>query len=78
MLREERRRMEMSNASNGVINSVPRVAVNHQAGERDGSDERGGDGAMTADTCSRLSVENTNSPPRHIWPSKEEANRITQ
>ena len=55
MLREERKRMETSNGSNGAINSVPRVAMNHQAGERDGPDERGGDGAMTADTCPRLS-----------------------
>ena len=56
MLREERKRMETSNGSNGAINSVPRVAMNHQAGERDGPDERGGDGAMTANTCLRLSV----------------------
>src|SRR5580704_17891192 len=70
MLREERKRMETSNASNGAINSVPRVAMNHQAGERDG--------AMTADTSPRFSGENTNSPPRHSWPSKEEANQITQ
>jgi hypothetical protein len=78
MLREERKRMETSNGSNGAINSVPRVAMNHQAGERDGPDERGGDGAVTADTSPRLSGENTNSPPRHSWPSKEEANQITQ
>jgi len=78
MLREERKRMETSNGSNGAINSVPRVAMNHQAGERDGPDERGGDGAMTANTCLRLSGENTNSPPHHSWPSKEEANQITQ
>ena len=78
MLREERKRMETSNGSNGAINSVPRVAMNHQTGERDGPDERGGDGAMTADTCPRLSGENTNSPPRRSWPSKEEANQITQ
>ncbi len=36
MLREERKRMETSNGSNGAINSVPRVAINHQAGETDG------------------------------------------
>ena len=33
MLREERKRMETSNDSNGAINSVPRVAMNHQAGD---------------------------------------------
>ena len=77
MLREERKRMETSNGSNGAINSVPRIAMNHQAGERDKPDESG-DGAMTADTCLRLSGENTNSPPRHSWPIKEEANQITQ
>jgi hypothetical protein len=76
MLREERKRMETSNVSNGAINSVPRVAMNHQAGERDGPDEK--DGAMTADTSPRFSGENTQSPPRHSWPSKEEANQITQ
>ena len=70
MLREERKRMETSNGSNGAINSVPRVAMNHQAGERDG--------AMTTDTYPRLSGENASSPPRHSWPSKEEANQITQ
>ena len=31
MLREERKRMETSNGSNGAINSVPRVAMNHQS-----------------------------------------------
>ena len=41
MLREERKRME---TSNGAISSVPRVVMNHQAGERDGPDER--DGAL--------------------------------
>ena len=51
MLREETKRMETRNGSNGAINSVPRVAMNHQAGERDGPDETGGDGAMTADAC---------------------------
>jgi hypothetical protein len=33
---------------------------------------------LTADTSPILSRENTNSPPRHSWPSKEEANQITQ
>jgi hypothetical protein len=33
---------------------------------------------MIADSCLRLSVENTNSPSRHSWPSKEEANQIKQ
>jgi len=31
---------------------------------------------LTADTCLRLSGENTNSPPRRPCPSKEEANQI--
>ena len=59
MLREERKRMETSNGSNGAINSVEM--------------ER-----LTADPSPRLCGENTNSPPRHSWPSKEEANQITQ
>jgi hypothetical protein len=90
MLREERKRMETSNGSNGAINSVPhtrlaevRLVHGAAAGLRGcdqlgRTDEGGGDGALTADTCLRLSVENTNSPPRHSWPSKEEANQITQ
>ena len=31
MLREERKRMETSNGTNGAISSVPRVTMNHQA-----------------------------------------------
>ena len=65
MLREERTTMETSNGSNGAINSIPGVAMNHQTGERDGPDEKGGDGTMTVDTCLGLSGKNANSPPRH-------------
>jgi hypothetical protein len=72
MLREERKRMETSNGNSGAINSVPRVAMNHQAGERDAPDERCE--AMTADTSPGFPGI---SPTRHSWPSKEEANQIT-
>jgi hypothetical protein len=50
MLREERNRMGTSNGSNGAINSVPRVAVNHQAEERVDQTREMEMGAMTADT----------------------------
>jgi hypothetical protein len=38
MLREERKRMETSNGSNGAINRVPNVTMNHQAGDTNGKD----------------------------------------
>ena len=38
MLREERKRMETSNGSNGAINRVPHVTMNHQAGDTNGKD----------------------------------------
>jgi hypothetical protein len=40
MLREERKRMETSNDSNGAINSVPRATMNHQAGDTNGNELR--------------------------------------
>jgi hypothetical protein len=36
MLREERKRRETSNGSNGAINNVPHVSINHQAGDTNG------------------------------------------
>ena len=38
MLREERKRMETSNGSNGAINRVPRVTMDHKAGDTTGKD----------------------------------------
>jgi len=76
MLREERKRMETSNVSNGAINSVPRVAMNHQAGERDGPDEK--DGAMTADTSPRFSGETPNPLPATHGQAKKKQTKLTQ
>jgi hypothetical protein len=36
MLREERKRMEANNGSNGAINSVPQASMNHQGGDKNG------------------------------------------
>ena len=38
MLSGERKRRETSNGSNGAINSIPRVSMNHQAGDTNGKE----------------------------------------
>jgi hypothetical protein len=38
MLREERKRMETRNGTNGAISSVPRVTMNHQTGDTNGKE----------------------------------------